>query len=84
MARIVEVERIRSPVGPGDANEAVRTLEATGSPQAQKTGEIGGLLVALLVETRLTNIILAHAFSITDDLERLRAELEDRSNAYTG
>ena len=73
MARNVVVEGIEGPIGQGTAEKAVRVVGASDDPALAQGSASGDLLRLLLVEQRITNLILAQALStVRFDLDDLR------------
>ncbi len=72
MARSVIVENVHGPIGQGSSEKAVRTIAADDGPAAAQARSTNEYLALVLTELRVTNLLLAQAFNITDDLDALR------------
>jgi hypothetical protein len=75
VARNFVVERIEGPIGQGTAEKAVRVVGASDDPATARGLTVESLTKMLLVEQRITNLLLAQAFGQNDGLEKLRSAI---------
>lgn len=72
MARLVRIEGIEDPIGPGDGSRAVRVTEAGDGPGPIKTREIAESLTQLVVEMKVNNWLLSMVIPYLDNLKWLQ------------
>lgn len=74
MARLVRIEGIEDPIGPGAKEKAVRVTSATDDAGLVKTTDIAESLAQLVVEQKMTNWLLAEALPYLELLKWLHPQ----------
>ncbi len=72
MARLVRIEGIEDPIGPGTQDKAVRVTESLDGPGPIKARDIAESLAQLVVEMKINNWLLAEMLPYLDLLKWLQ------------